>query len=763
MKINSLHIAAFGGIKNLGLDFKGSFNIVYGDNENGKTTVMSFIKMMFYGTERSGTQLNKNLRKKYTPWDGSPMAGSIDFESHGRNYRIERIFGNSNSTDKVTLIDLSLGEREVVAADIGVKLFGLSAAAFERSIFIGQFGFPESNNLAEGELNSKLSNIALTGDEAISFDEVNKRLESARYELISKSGRSGIYDKNAKAVLELEKELEKSQISQEAIEKAKQTALTLSKEIEALNQKADILKAKIESENDFRNAEKLKELLNLKSQLDSLNQSLTLNDGSLADEMFVRKVEFCLSKIDNIKAKIDAKKSEIAIIDNNLKLALNPVKDATPQKAEELTQKIKALEGEHLSLTDKITELTKTPKKKSSNTLFILGGVLGVLGGISFLLHTIAALSVLATGVILIFIGIINTNKIKSNAAKAQAEILDLKLKQNSLISVIASEKANLTSITAALNSNTAIIESQKELLKSSKDELADFESRLSAENETLYELFSAFKTTNSLEEISTLLTEIKLKAANQKEIKQNINYILKDVGNISYDEIRAKLSAIKTDTQIDFEATKTEYENVLSVITERKTQLASILTEMKALSGNAKNPESIKKELEALKQKATAQKEYCDSLDIALHVLLDSYAEVRKSYGSVLEKKAGEIFAGLTGGRYENMSISKSFDITVQQANVFGIKELDYLSSGTQDQAYLSLRLALSYLISDGNEGLPIILDDTLSQYDDKRVENALEFLKEYSKGGQIIMFTCHKAITNAANNFGANQINLS
>ena len=43
MKINSLYIHAFGGLKNLTLDFSDNFNVIYGDNEMGKTTVMTFI------------------------------------------------------------------------------------------------------------------------------------------------------------------------------------------------------------------------------------------------------------------------------------------------------------------------------------------------------------------------------------------------------------------------------------------------------------------------------------------------------------------------------------------------------------------------------------------------------------------------------------------------------------------------------------------------------------------------------------------------
>ena len=46
MKIKSIYISAFGGVKNLKLELDDGFNVVYGENENGKTTVMSFIKMI---------------------------------------------------------------------------------------------------------------------------------------------------------------------------------------------------------------------------------------------------------------------------------------------------------------------------------------------------------------------------------------------------------------------------------------------------------------------------------------------------------------------------------------------------------------------------------------------------------------------------------------------------------------------------------------------------------------------------------------------
>jgi uncharacterized protein YhaN len=69
---------------------------------------------------------------------------------------------------------------------------------------------------------------------------------------------------------------------------------------------------------------------------------------------------------------------------------------------------------------------------------------------------------------------------------------------------------------------------------------------------------------------------------------------------------------------------------------------------------------------------------------------------------------------------------------------------------------------LALSKLIADGSYELPIILDDALAQYDDKRTDTAIKFLKEYSNNGQILMFTCHNAVTEIAKTYGANEIRL-
>ena len=100
MKINQINIDGFGKLRDFHIDFRNGFNIIYGNNEDGKSTLMDFIKMMFYGSPASKRdEILRNPRKKYLPKDGGSMGGNIIFENQGKSYRLERAFSGSNSSD----------------------------------------------------------------------------------------------------------------------------------------------------------------------------------------------------------------------------------------------------------------------------------------------------------------------------------------------------------------------------------------------------------------------------------------------------------------------------------------------------------------------------------------------------------------------------------------------------------------------------------------------------------------------------------------
>ena len=784
MKICKLHIAAFGGLKDKTVEFSDGFNMIYGENENGKSTVMNFIKMMFYGNARGSAQIAKNPRKKYTPWDGAPMAGSIEFEHGGRTFRLEREFKSSNSTDKVLLTDLDLGTREAVSPDIGERFFGLSSAAFERSVFIAESGGIEGDAGAEGEINAKLSNMVTTGDESVSYNTVHARLEKAQQALMSKR-KVGEYDKNERALAELEEELRHAE---QVFAEYENFKIAVSKQNESMIEKAKKakrLKEKIDGEQDIRNARKMREMLSLKEELDRLNRDFSLSDGGAVDEVFIKKLDLCLRKAEDCAGKAAAKRQEAKTLQETINLALHPSEEVSPQREAELAAEIARLE-QQLTKTE---QLADAAREENEALLQREEEVLNAKKGVQPALIVPAALCLAAavvlfvlswplfagiTAAVAVLLGIAGLlfrpkdtkaiRELEQQKLDSKAKCAALSAEQSGILQTISETNVRLTAVRAALGSSAAVIERQKEQLTGCKAELAELETAQKREEETLFALFARYRPATDMAEIRETLPRLEKAAEEQKELKNRLRYLARDLDNISYEEAREKLNALpdRESDETDFEAMKREYEALCTEISDKKAVLSAAQARADAQLAGAKQPEILKKEIAERRRIAAGQKAYFEAARLADEILTDSFALLRKSYGSALEQKAGEIFSGLTGGRYDALQISKAFELFASRPEVFGMKESAYLSSGTEDQAYLSLRLAMSELIFENAERMPLLLDDVLCRYDDARTETALAFLSKMAQKDQIIFFTCHLATKQAAEKKGAKTVLL-
>ena len=91
MYLNKLLLKDFGKFNNKQIELKSGLNLIYGENEAGKTTVKEFIVGMLYGIEKSrglGARLdNYELRK---PLNGRGFSGKAYIKHNGKNYLIER-------------------------------------------------------------------------------------------------------------------------------------------------------------------------------------------------------------------------------------------------------------------------------------------------------------------------------------------------------------------------------------------------------------------------------------------------------------------------------------------------------------------------------------------------------------------------------------------------------------------------------------------------------------------------------------------------
>lgn len=73
-------------------------------------------------------------------------------------------------------------------------------------------------------------------------------------------------------------------------------------------------------------------------------------------------------------------------------------------------------------------------------------------------------------------------------------------------------------------------------------------------------------------------------------------------------------------------------------------------------------------------------------------------------------------------------------------------------MSSGTRDQLYLALRLATLEWRIQTSEPMPFIVDDILINFDDDRSKATLESLADLAEKNQVILFTHHKQVFEAA-----------
>ena len=192
MHILEWHIDRFGGLVNISQRPSPGFNLLLGSNEDGKSTTMAFIRAMFYGLNSQAHSLLENDRKRLMPWGESTMGGWLSFMSDGRHYRIERTFGQSRRFDRTRLRDemTGLAVDHPSRQEIGEFLFQVSEQEFINTVFVGQLASTRVD--PDGGTLTKLTNLATTGDERHSSDEIDARLRRAMVRLKAEKGGGGL-------------------------------------------------------------------------------------------------------------------------------------------------------------------------------------------------------------------------------------------------------------------------------------------------------------------------------------------------------------------------------------------------------------------------------------------------------------------------------------------------------------------------------------------------------------------------------------------
>lgn len=180
MYLNKLLLKDFGKFNNKQIELKSGLNLIYGENEAGKTTVKEFIVGMLYGIEKSrglGARLdNYELRK---PLNGRGFSGKAYIKHNGKNYLIERSFLRHNR--KVSAMDVQSG-RELRLENknsLHKTMFDLDKNTYVNTLCIGEHGAAPGKELAN-EMSNYLANLSTTGSADIDKKEAIDRLKKER-------------------------------------------------------------------------------------------------------------------------------------------------------------------------------------------------------------------------------------------------------------------------------------------------------------------------------------------------------------------------------------------------------------------------------------------------------------------------------------------------------------------------------------------------------------------------------------------------------
>lgn len=291
MKIKNLKINGFGKLQKKEIEFRDRINIVYGENEAGKSTLLKFITGMFYGASKNKNGENIPDIEKYKPWNCEDFSGKIKYVlDNNETFEVYREFKKKNP--KIFNSNLEDISKEFNIDKTKGNLFFYDQTGIDEDIFTssaitkqGKVRLDEKN---QNNIIQRISNILGTGEDSTSYEKVLAKLKKKLNDEI------GTNNTKEKPINIVEKRIE--QIESEEIELRKYQDYQFEIADKINNNKMQIIEAK----------EKLETLKMANIKLDKIK----------ADE----------SKIDVVKKLVEQSKEDIKNFEQTSKIELPKTK-----------------------------------------------------------------------------------------------------------------------------------------------------------------------------------------------------------------------------------------------------------------------------------------------------------------------------------------------------------------------------------------------------------------------------------------------------
>ncbi len=185
MEIENIKINCYGVLKNKEINLKNNINIIYGKNESGKSTLLNFIKNIFYGISKNKNGKEISDYEKYLPWNGEDFSGKIKYKLNNENkFEIYRDFNKKNPKIFNENFEEISSNFKIDKKD-GNQFFyeqtGVSEQMYISTIMSAQQEVV-LDKTSQHNLVQKVANLGGTGDDEVSYKKVIDRLNKRQVE-----------------------------------------------------------------------------------------------------------------------------------------------------------------------------------------------------------------------------------------------------------------------------------------------------------------------------------------------------------------------------------------------------------------------------------------------------------------------------------------------------------------------------------------------------------------------------------------------------
>ena len=780
MKIIEINIKCFGKLRDFVLKPGDGVNIVYGKNEAGKSTIMAFIKAMFYGLE-SGEK-----RRQYEPWSGGQPAGSIEFEHDGVTYFLNRTFGESKGYDKISLFDKTNGETVPLSPgqEPGALVLGINIKTFVSSVFIGQSGITvEGEN---HELIDRLINLTSSGDEHVSKREIDRRLKNAAATLDSKKSNAILPElrKQKRELMDSRAEmvmvLEESDKLREKIAIDMREKRTMREEKAFLEEMYDRLEKKEElAEIDavLRKRDEVNELEEKFNRLDQLfcgeladgMSEFMSNSSKLLDEEKVREAAL-QEKVDELE---DLRKQSVSIDRPKLNMTKTVKKYAKEIKLafEQYDSLIKERKELELAMEQAPEPVQEPDDMKMIGGICVAVMIAALFLGIfaHWIFYLIGLIAVISVAVYMFIYkkGIDEEDKISEEelGLSSISEQMNALNEENRYIL----DEFGVSTMEEFDRLYKAIEQNQKRYIEG-RDKKLKIEAQISELKEALeevrkklqdnlaeyHETESSKEATDIINRLSSMKREHERLAMKLDSARDSYNFMLR---GRSIDSLALYSEQVRSNVELEVPDSFTK-DNVRSRLAAANAKLEEIdaqisreETELLLKPYNTQNVQKVTDEIKVINRRIEHYEFELSAIEEAQKTLDEAFQEMKIDFGPMINYRASRVLSGMTGSKTNSVLVSDKLIPAFAEQGDSQPRSSELMGAGTYDQIYLALRIALSGVVTD--DKMPVLLDDSFVRFDDERMTAALQFIKEdnsLGEIGQVIIFTCHKRMVSAA-----------